>query len=402
MNNDPDRIKLFALFLYLTIISACHSPQSQDTQDDEDVSQTLDQQVLFERGEGGYHTYRIPSLITTPKGTVLAFCEGRKSGGGDSGNIDLLLKRSTDNGSTWSEQQVIWDDSTNVCGNPCPVVDASTGTIFLVLTWNRGDDHESEIIHKTSQDTRRVFVTQSTDEGKTWSKPKEITQTTKIPEWGWYATGPGVGIQIQHGPHAGRLVIPANHSYDDPEGEVRDGPFEYGAHVIYSDDHGRTWQLGGNIRPKMNESEIFESASGDGTLVMNMRSYFGRNLRAQATSTDGGETWTAPEDVADLIEPVCQASVIRYAWPEQNQESVLVFSNPAATKRENMTIKLSYDEGKTWPDSKTLYEGPSAYSCLTKLPDGTIACLYEKGDENAYETLTLARFPLAWVQDDDM
>jgi sialidase-1 len=332
---------------------------------------------------------------------VLAFCEGRKNGGGDTGDIDLLLKRSTDNGANWSEQLVVWDDSTNVCGNPCPVVDASTGTIFLLMTWNRGDDGETEIIHKTSQDTRRVFVVKSTDEGKTWSQPEDITQTTKQPEWGWYATGPGVGIQIHDAPHKGRLVIPANHSYDDPVGEVRKGPFEYGAHVIYSDDHGQSWQMGGTIRPKMNESQIFEAADGEGTLVMNMRSYFGRNRRAQAMSKDGGDTWTEPEDVPDLIEPVCQASVVRYSWPEQSQKSILLFSNPAATSRMNMTIKLSNDEGKTWKVSKMLYEGPSAYSSLTVLPNGHIGCLYERGEENAYETLVLARFPLAWVHENN-
>jgi sialidase-1 len=308
-------LKPFVFFLYFAAVFACNSPQNQDNS--KSITAKLEEHTLFEKSTNGYHTYRIPSLITTPKGTVLAFCEGRKSGGGDTGDIDLLVKRSIDNGSTWSEQQVVWDDSTNVCGNPCPVVDASTGTIFLLMTWNRGDDGETDIIHKTSQDTRRVFVTKSTDEGKTWSQPEDITQTTKLPEWGWYATGPGVGIQMQHGPHKGRLVIPANHSYDDAEGNLRDGSFEYGAHVIYSDDHGQTWELGGVIRPKMNESQIFEAADGEGTLVMNMRSYLGNNRRAQAISKDGGETWTAPKDVPDLIEPVCQASVVRYSWPEK-------------------------------------------------------------------------------------
>lgn len=392
-------IRQFVFFFFLTGVFACSSPQSQEATENRIAS--LEEFLLFEKGTHGYHTYRIPSLITTPKGTVLAFCEGRKSGGGDTGDIDLLVKRSTDNGATWSEQQVVWDDSTNVCGNPCPVVDTSTGTIFLLMTWNRGDDGETEIIHKTSQDTRRVFVVKSTDEGKTWSQPVDITQTTKQPEWGWYATGPGVGIQIHEGAHKGRLVIPANHSYDDPVGEVREGPFEYGAHVIYSDDHGQSWQMGGVIRPKMNESQIFETADGEGTLVMNMRSYFGRNRRAQAISKDGGDTWTEPEDVPDLIEPVCQASVVRFSWPEQSQKSILLFSNPAATSRVNMTVKLSDDEGNTWPVSRSLYEGPSAYSSLTVLPNGDIGCLYERGKENAYETLVLARFPLVWVYENN-
>ena len=354
--------------------------------------------ILFEKGDDGYHTYRIPSLITTPKGTLLAFCEGRKGGGGDTGNIDLLMKRSTDNGVFWSEPQVVWDDEENVCGNPCPVVDKATGTIFLVMTWNRGDDHESDIINKTSQDTRRVYVAKSTDDGQSWSKPREITSSARKPGWGWYATGPGVGIQIQHGPYKGRLVIPANHSYDDPDGSVRDGPFEYGAHVIYSDDQGQTWELGGVIRPAMNESQIFEEADGNGTLVMNMRSYFGRNQRAKAVSKDGGLNWTSPEDVPDLIEPVCQASVVRYSWPGPNRKSILLFSNPASVSRVNMTVKASYDEGKSWPVDRTLYEGPSAYSSLAVLPNGQIGCLYERGEENPYETIRLAIFGLDWLQ----
>jgi sialidase-1 len=361
-------------------------------------SSALSEKVLFEKGAGGYHTYRIPSLITTPAGTVLAFCEGRKEGGGDTGNIDLLMKRSTDNGASWSETQLVWDDGENVCGNPCPVVDTVTGTIFLVMTWNRGDDHESDIIHKTSQDTRRVYVTQSTDEGQTWSQPREITSSAKQPEWGWYATGPGVGIQIKHGQYRGRLVIPANHSYDDPDGDLRGGPFEYGAHVIYSDDQGETWKLGGVIRPKMNESQIFEAADGKGTLVMNMRSYLGRNRRAQAISHDGGLSWTSPEDVPDLLEPVCQASVVRYSWPNTGQRSILLFSNPASVSRVNMTVKMSYDEGESWPVSRSLYEGPSAYSSLTGLPNGKVGCLYERGEENAYETIRLAIFDLEWLQ----
>src|SRR5690606_36815942 len=118
-----------------------------------------------------------------------------------------------------------------------------------------------------------------------------------------------------NGPRAGRLVVPCDHSYDDPQGEVRGGPYEYGAHAIYSDDHGRTWQLGGVIRPKVNECQVVELADGNGTLLMNMRSYFGRARRTHALSYDGGESWTFPEDAPALVEPVCQASILRYSWP---------------------------------------------------------------------------------------
>lgn len=336
---------------------------------------------LFKSGESGYDTYRIPAIVTTNEGTLLAFCEGRKDHGGDAGDIDILLKRSEDGGATWSSQQVIWDDETNTCGNPCPVVDEETGDIFIVMTHNLGTDHESDIITRKAESTRTVWIAKSGDDGQTWTKPVDITATTKKKEWGWYATGPGVGIQIKHGPLKGRLVIPSDHSYDDPEGNVRGGPYEYGAHAIYSDDHGKTWQLGEPIRPKVNECQVVELADGNGTLLMNMRSYFGRACRTHAISYDGGVTWTAPEDAPTLVEPVCQASILRYSWPD-GEGSVLLFLNPASTsKRHNMAIRASYDEGKTWPVIKTLFTGPSAYSSLGKLPDGTILCLYEAGEE---------------------
>lgn len=157
------------------------------------------QQAVWVSGTQGYHTYRIPALVVTPKGTVLAFCEGRKHGSGDAGDIDLLVRRSTDNGRTWSEQAVIWDDKDHSCGNPCPVVDMHTGTVWLLSTWNRGDDLEPQIINGQSKDIRRVFVISSGDDGKTWSEPKEITGKVSKPDWTWYATGPGSGIQLKHG-----------------------------------------------------------------------------------------------------------------------------------------------------------------------------------------------------------
>ena len=352
------------------------------------------EQDLFIAGEGGYHTYRIPSLLIAADGSVLAFVEGRKSGSSDTGDIDVLMKKSTDGGRTWSEQTVLWDKDESVCGNPNPVLDEITGDIHLLLTWNRGDDHEGDIITKKSKDTRRVFVMKSTDNGESWSESKDITETTKDPSWGWYATGPGVGIQIKYGPNKGRLVIPANHSYDDPNGGVRGGPFEYGSHVIFSDDHGTTWELGGSISPKMNESQLIEMADGNGTLLMNMRSYFGKNRRALSVSRDGGISWSHPVEASTLVEPVCQAAFLRYSWPNDRTGDLVLFSNPASTKRENMTIKLSRDSGRTWAASKLLHSGPSAYSALAALPNGEFLCLYEKGEENAYEKIVLARLSL--------
>jgi sialidase-1 len=358
----------------------------------------LQETDVFAGGTDGYHSYRIPALIVSSNGTLLAICEGRRNSRADSGDIDLVLKRSTDNGRTWSKQQVVWDDGLNTCGNPCPVLDEATGAIWLLMTHNDGRDRESAIKAKKGFGTRTVWVSRSGDNGTTWSKPEEITKTVKDPPWGWYATGPGVGIQIKHGSLRGRLVIPCDHTYDDAGGNVRGLPVEYGSHVIFSDDHGKTWKLGGTIRPKVNECQVAELADDKGTLLLDMRAYFGRSRRAQSISRDGGLTWSPPEDNRELIEPVCQASILRYTWPVQNGRSRILFSNPAdEKKRSNMTVRLSYDEGKTWPVGRTLYAEDSAYSCLSVLPDGQIACLYERGKESAYEKIAFAQFSLGWL-----
>ena len=347
---------------------------------------------LFPSGQDGYHTYRIPALAVTGKGTVLAFCEGRKNSWGDSGDIDLLVKRSTDNGKTWSKQQVIWDDGSNCCGNPCVVVDRETGTLFLLSTWNRGDDHEGAIIAKTSKDTRRVFALQSTDDGLTWSKPQEITGPAKKPDWTWYATGPGSGIQIEHGPHQNRLVIPCDHI----EAETK----HYYSHIIFSDDHGKTWQLGGRTpQHQVNECEVVELTGGK--LMLNMRNYDRTQRNRQtAISDDGGVTWHSQAHDPALIEPICQAAIERFRWPQGDQPGVILFSNPASIGgRANLTLRASMDDAKTWPLSKILWAGPAGYSDLAALPSGQIACLYEGGAENIAESIIFAAADLQELRD---
>lgn len=346
------------------------------------------QQVdVFISGKDGYHTYRIPAVIVSPKGTVLAFCEGRKHSRSDTGDIDLLLKRSLDGGKTWKPAQIVWDDGPNTCGNPCPVVDRATGVIWLLLTHNLGQDHEKDIVAGTSKGTRTAWVCHSEDDGQTWTKPIEITATVKKPEWTWYATGPGVGIQTQKG----RLVIPCDYKVGNP--------VQFYSHVIYSDDHGKSWKLGGIAGPTTGESQVVELA--DGTLMLNMRNQRGPNARrATAVSNDGGLTWSPISHQADLPEPVCQGSILRYSRGPAPSKDRLLFSNPASeTGRVRMTVKVSPDEGKTWPIAKLLHEGPAAYSCLTVLPDQTIGCLYERGDKSAYEKITFARCTLDWLTD---
>jgi hypothetical protein len=349
---------------------------------------------VFVSGRDGYHTYRIPSVIAARDGTLLAFCEGRKSGRGDSGDIDLLLKRSDDGGRTWGSAQIVWDDGANTCGNPCPVVDRETGTIWLLLTWNHSRDRESQIKQNTGMDTRRVFVTHSDDDGRTWASVREITKTTKEPHWRWYATGPGVGIQLSQGPRQGRLIVPCDHSLVTP-----DDPTGYNSHVIYSQDHGRTWQLGGVIRPAVNECQIVELT--DGTLMMNMRNYDrSQTTRAIATSTDGGKTWSEVRHDPALVEPICQASFLRFTKRPDDDRNRLLFSNPAhgeRGQRRDMTVRVSYDEGRTWPVRRLLWPGPAAYSCLVVLPDGDMGCLFEAGDEHPYERIIFAMFSREWL-----
>jgi sialidase-1 len=359
--------------------------------------QGLSQSDVFISGTDGYHTYRIPALVATTRGTLLAFCEGRRNSSSDTGEIDMLVKRSVDGGRSWSHQQVVWHDGSNTCGNACPVVDQTTGTVWLLLTHNLGQDGEGAIGQRRSQGTRTAWVCKSADDGVSWSKPINITQTVKDPDWGWYATGPGIGIQLRHRPHAGRLLIPVNYSAQPYVG--RPDVFEYGDAAIYSDDHGETWHLGGVVPSfKIDEAQVIELV--DGSVMMNSRAHFGNSQRAVSFSNDGGGTWKQIGFDETLIEPDCQGSIIRYTEQPACVKNRLLFSNPASrNERVDMTVRLSYDEGKTWSVSKRIFAGCAAYSCLGVLPDMTMGCLYERGVKNPYEKITLARFSIDWLTD---
>ena len=362
------------------------------------ASATATDKALFEtpvyhaRTEA-YNSYRIPALLTTKRGTVLAFCEGRVKSRKDAGDIDILLRRSTDNGTTWTPAQIVWSDGENTCGNPCPVIDDATGAILLLMTRNNGDDHQDTITAGTSKGTRTVWITRSEDDGATWSAPREITSEVKLPDWRWYATGPGIGIQLRQGPHKGRLVIPCDHS--EPAGQR--------SHVIYSDDHGTTWHVGGGS-PGVHTDESQVAELSDGRLVLNMRGATAtERSRALCVSTDGGVTFTDLHHDPVLVESRCQGSLLSVPTTDAGMPNLL-FSNPADPKiRQNMTVRLSRDDGRTWLLSRTLYSGPSGYSCLTALGDGTIGCFYERGlpgKKDPYNTITFARFPLLWLQGD--
>jgi len=358
-------------------------------------SEECQQQPLFAAHQNGYHTYRIPALVVSGRGTILAFCEGRKYGPGDTGEIHLLLRRSFDNGRTWQGAQVVVSEKDTTCGNPCPVVDRRTGTILLAFCKNPRIEGTTDAIAE-GKGSRTVWITRSGDDGASWSAPDEITAHVRNADerWTWYATGPGHGIQLR----SGRLIVPCDHIVavnlraDDPN---------YG-HVIYSDDGGKSWNLGGTVpQDGNNENQVVETA--DGAIYMNSRNVKEVGLRACAWSRDGGLTFGARQVVPGLIEPTlwsgCQASLVRYSLASPQGRNRVLFANPACkeNERKNMTVRLSYDECRAWNAGRALHAGPAAYSDLAVAPDMDILCLYERGEKHPYQTLTLARFNLEWL-----
>jgi sialidase-1 len=344
-----------------------------------------EQTDLFIGGQGDYRSYRIPALITTQKGTILAFVEGRKDSSADHGHNEMLLRRSFDGGETWAPVQLVARDGTNALNNPTAVVDRETGATWLVFVRTSTKKYKNDAeVAKAQGRISDMWVMHSNDEGATWVGPTDITESVNRPNWNRIVPGPGVGIQMRNG----RLVIPCNHLIGN---EAYD-------HVIYSDDHGETWRLGGSTEGEMDEDQIVELT--DGSLLLNIRNYRDKGHRGISMSKDGGLTWSKVTSDPTLIEPVCQASFIRYTKSPQFIKDRLLFSNPASeAERIRMTVRVSYDEGKTWPVGKLLNAGPSGYSCLTVLPDVKIGCLYERGDHSSIDKVTFARFSLAWVTD---
>jgi sialidase-1 len=340
---------------------------------------------VYVAGEGGYPVFRIPSVVATQKGTLLAFAEARRLGAGDAGDIDLVLKRSRDGGVTWSSMQIVGDNGPHTFGNPCLVIDTRAGRIWLLTTHSRGTDRERDIVAGTSQAGRTVWSMTSEDDGVTWSAPIEITASVKRADWTWYATGPGVGIQTR----SGRLVIPANHA--------EAGTGIYRSHVFFSDDRGTTWKLGASSDAGTNESQVAELA--DGRLMLNMRNHPPKpeNFRMVATSGDRGETFSKASASPVLVEPPAQASLFRLTTGTLHDRNRLLFANPAGSRRTRLTVRLSYDEGTSWPVARVLHEGPAGYSSLVVLPDLSIGVLFERGDQRSNEKITFARFTLDWL-----
>jgi len=354
---------------------------------------------VFPPGMNGVTRYRIPGIVVTPKGTALAYCEARTNTNKDWGEIEIHLRRSLDGGRTWLPARKIAHRGPRIEGNPhkrtggeheqtvdnpVAIVDRDTGAVEFLYCVNYA----------------RCFSMRSTDEGATWTEPVEITASfepfREHYDWKVIAPGPGHGIQLK----GGRLVVPIWLAY----GGVGDhGPSAAG--TIYSDDHGKTWRAGSIVMPNDGElvspNESILAPLSDGRAMMVTRSLSKPNRKLVATSADGATGWSVPTFHADLWEPICMAGLVAHP------SGVLLFSNPHTLpldsnavaapggkgKRENLSIALSRDDGRTWPVRKTLEPGPSAYSDLAVLPDGTVLCLYESG-----KSIACARFDLAWLE----
>jgi sialidase-1 len=336
--------------------------------------------TVYEKGMQGYSTFRIPAIVRTKSNTLLAFAEARRNSSKDTGDIDLVVRRSEDGGASWSEIIVVWNDGENTCGNPAPVVIEESGRIVLLMTWNNGKDREKAIMRRESVDTRRVFICHSDDDGLSWSNPREITSAVKRSDWLWYATGPCHAIQLQHKPHRGRIVVPCVHSTFDGK------KTHYNAHLIYSDDNGESWTIGATLNGG-NESTVVELRNG--AIMHNSRWQRGpaRFARHYAVSEDGGATSGKVVRDASLIEPVCQGSIIGYS-AKGKATNRLLFSNPASLKgRKNLTLRQSRNGGKSWSEGVVIEQGRSAYSDIVVLPKRSVGILFECGTKSPYERI---------------
>lgn len=345
----------------------------------------------FAGGDTPYHCFRIPSVLVAADGTVLAFAEGRIGNCSDTGNIDMVVRRSYDGGRTWGPIQVVWDDGPNTAGNPNPLLDRDTGRIWMVMTRNLGQDTQSQIQDGTSDGGRTVWVTYSDDHGANWVQPYEITGSVKEPDWRWYATGPGVSIQTADG----AFIVPSTKNTGSGESLA----FSF---AIRSFDHGITWARGALAGPRISEAQAVELS--DGRLMMNTRRVGSAPLfRAVATSTNQGATWGAVAFDPELPSSGVQGSILRYTLASAQDADRILFSNPAdnsssaASARIRMTVRVSLDEGESWTYDRELHTGPSAYSCLAVLDDFRIGNLYEWGDDVRYERIVFEAMDLEWL-----
>ena len=361
---------------------------------------------LFEARSGGYHNYRVPGILCTPNGVILATVEARRGHGGDWDGNDVLLRRSNDGGVTWKEVQVVAscdDYGPGPISNFVMIADRSDATIHVLYCHNYN----------------RVFYLHSHDDGASFSESREITESLEAFRhsypWRVIATGPGHGIQLENM----RLVVPVWMSSGEGT-EFGAGKLGHRPSVvasIYSDDHGQSWHCGETVvshgERVRNPSETVPVQLSDGRVLFNVRSESSENRRLIVTSSDGAHHWQIEGWDEALLEPVCMGSILKLSQQSEQGTNFILFANPdnlenelippkgnLAHDRKRLTVKLSPDDCRTWTHSRVLESGPSGYSDLAQAQDGTILCIYEDGMiERMTDTraVTIARFNLDWV-----
>lgn len=376
-------MKSIAFLLGLIISTACAGqPEFSD---------------VFTAGTDTYKSIRIPSVVVAKSGVVLAFAEGRAART-DQAQNDIILKRSLNGGKSWGALQLIAADGAHSLNNPTAVVEQESGRVFLMF--QRIPAHLKERSAQTATgyegtNIYRNLLVWSDDHGATWTRPLDVTRATKrATNATTVASGPGLGIQLTRGPHKGRLIVPFN-----------EGPYhQWNNFAVFSDDRGATWQCGANVpgaflpdaklgqRSQINEVQMVELS--DGSVRLNSRQFAGAKVRKTSVSRDGGVTWSAVEDVPALRDPSCMASILRHSFDDGTGRGRLLYSGPDSAKRDTGTIHLSLDDGATWPVRRVMWPGSFAYSVLTRLPDGTVGCLFETDD---YGRIVFARFDVGWL-----
>ncbi|WP_205513634.1 sialidase family protein [Longitalea arenae] len=355
-----------------------------------EATQTHTYSKIFDGGTGGYHSFRIPSIVRTNANTLIAFVEGRMSMNKDHGNINVEYKRSTDNGATWSAMMEVVGAGLGTWGNPTAVVDRSTGRIWVFMNWNAENKNIGGTDGYEKIDTwgdRKVYYSYSDNDGLSFSTPTDMTSTLLPPNYTWDAIGPGVGIQTSNG----TLVIPAQ------------------GRNIYSTDHGATWHY-----------KLIPGGTSEGAIVELMDGRLMRNDRATTTvwntakrrwvsrgTIAGSFSTFAPDDV--LLDPACQGSIVRYTGAP---DRIMVLNSASTETRCKMRVRISYDGGQTWPISRKIYDwltdseafaqGKGGYSSMVKTADYTIGALIEinenTGDsQNSHRSIEFHKFNLPWM-----
>ncbi|MFE6484269.1 exo-alpha-sialidase [Streptomyces sp. NPDC057757] len=359
----------------------------------------FEQQVLFKASQDpGYACFRIPAVVRTAKGTLLAFAEGRVLNCGDAADIDIVVKRSTDGGRTWSPLQVVNDGGGDTHGNPAPVVDRETGRILLAETYNTG---RTDSANCSVPCDRTPHMQHSDNDGLTWSRPRDLSEELLPAKWNsWYATGPVHGLQLTAGAHAGRLVFGVN-----TETWEGNRPTANHAALITSDDGGDHWRIGatdswpiaddGTFRQKPSEIALTERA--DGSVLVSGREQDGADLghRTQAVSSDGGDSFAAPfQEIPDFYAPQVQGSLLRFG------DRLLLACPGDPDRRRTMLIRSSYDDGATWESvdrGTVVTKDWAGYSDLVEIDSGTAGLLYEGGTADARDEIRFARFTEDWL-----